>query len=49
MSNDTPAENAQRDRHALEHLKELAARADWSKVSRMADHIEAQAAAFQDG
>ncbi len=48
LSNDARAENTQRDHHALEYLKEVAARADRAKVSRLADHIEAQAAAFRD-
>jgi Arc/MetJ-type ribon-helix-helix transcriptional regulator len=46
--NDALAEKAQRDRHALGHLKEVAARADRSKVSRMAAHVEAQAAALRN-
>jgi Arc/MetJ-type ribon-helix-helix transcriptional regulator len=46
--NDALAEKEQRDRHALEHLREIAARADRSKVSRMAAHVEAQAAALRN-
>jgi Arc/MetJ-type ribon-helix-helix transcriptional regulator len=46
--NDALAEKAQRDRHALDHLKEVAARADRSKVSRMVAHVEAQAAVLRN-
>jgi Arc/MetJ-type ribon-helix-helix transcriptional regulator len=46
--NDALAEKAQRDRHALDHLKEVAGRADRAKVARMAAHVEAQAAALRN-
>jgi Arc/MetJ-type ribon-helix-helix transcriptional regulator len=44
--NDALLEKARRDRHALDHLRETAARADQAKVSRMMAHIQAQAAAL---
>jgi Arc/MetJ-type ribon-helix-helix transcriptional regulator len=37
---------AQRDRDALNRLKEIAAQADPAKVARMAAHADAQAAAL---
>jgi hypothetical protein len=45
--NDALAEKAQRDRHALDHLKVVAAAADPAKVSRMVAHVEGQAAAVR--
>ena len=42
--NDALREKARRDRHALDQLRETAARADQAKVSRMVAHVRAQAA-----
>jgi Arc/MetJ-type ribon-helix-helix transcriptional regulator len=42
--NDALSEKAQRDRRALDRLKETAARADQAKVARMMAHVDAQAA-----
>jgi Arc/MetJ-type ribon-helix-helix transcriptional regulator len=44
--NDALSEKAQRERRALDRLKETAAQADRAKVARMIAHIDAQAAAL---
>lgn len=46
--NDALQEKAQRDRRALDRLREVAGQADPATVARMAAHVEAQAAAFPE-
>ena len=46
--NDALSEKAQRDRRALDYLRQVAGQADRAKVSRMATYVEAQAAAFAE-
>jgi hypothetical protein len=44
--NDALSEKAQRDRRALDRLRETAAQADSAKVARMMTHIDVQSAAL---